>query len=114
MTNRPLKTGPSKEIPEGLPPRKVTRGLLRFREKEASPERGGELWLYTLSDLLLLLVIFFVLLFGMSLSKQEKKNSSLQASVAVAEVREEAPVQILPDRVEAPEKSSSEVTAALE
>jgi hypothetical protein len=91
MKNTALRTVPPEDVSEGLPLKRATRGLSHFRREETPREKGGELWLYTLSDLLLLLVIFFVLLFGMTLSKEEKKPQSLHASVAAAEGREETP-----------------------
>ena len=46
------------------------------------PERGNEIWLVTLSDLLMLLMIFFVVLFGMALQREKKVQQPLQASAA--------------------------------
>ena len=114
MKNTALKTAPPEDVSEGLPLKRSTRGLSRFRQKEAQPDKGGELWLYTLSDLLLLLVIFFVLLFGMTLSKQEKDSHSLHAAVAVAEVRQEAPVEIPPPQIQAPDPPAEEMATGLE
>ena len=114
MKNTALNTAPTEDVPEGLPPKKATRGLSHFRREETPPEKGGELWLYTLSDLLLLLVIFFVLLFGMSLSKQEKNTQSLQAAVGVPGVRQEVPVEIPPAPIQAPEQPAEEMATGLE
>lgn len=45
----------------------------RRRQKKSIPsETGNEIWLLTLSDLLMLLLIFFVLLFGLILSRQSQ------------------------------------------
>src|SRR5512133_2731181 len=45
----------------------------RCRQKKAIPsETGNEIWLLTLSDLLMLLLIFFVLLFGLILSRHSQ------------------------------------------
>ncbi len=114
MRNTALKTAPPEDVSEGLPSKRPARGLSHFRQKEVQPEKGGDIWLYTLSDLLLLLVIFFVLLFGMSLSKEEEKPQSLHASVAAAEGREEAPVEIPPPRIQAPDQPAEEEAAGLE
>jgi chemotaxis protein MotB len=114
MRNTALNTAPTEDVSEGLPLKRTTRGLSRFRKEETQPEKGGDIWLYTLSDLLLLLVIFFVLLFGMTLSKQEKNTQSLQAAVGVAEVRQEAPVEIPPARIQAPDPPAEEKTSGLE
>jgi chemotaxis protein MotB len=43
---------------------------LRFRKRAVTSDAGNEIWLLTLSDLLLLLLISFVLLFGMILHRQ--------------------------------------------
>ncbi|MBN1547858.1 MAG: OmpA family protein [Syntrophaceae bacterium] len=50
-------------------------------------ERGNEIWLLTLSDLLMLLMIFFVVLFGLTLQKQllAKETPDPQANIAAAE-----------------------------
>ena len=45
-------------------------------ENRAETERGNEIWLLTLSDLLMLLMIFFVVLFGMALQREKKADSS--------------------------------------
>lgn len=50
-------------------PLKNTRPL-RSLAKSAPAETGNEIWFLTLSDLLMLLLIFFVLLFGMALKQQ--------------------------------------------
>jgi chemotaxis protein MotB len=48
-------------------------GNPRRRQKIAIPsETGNEIWLLTLSDLLMLLLIFFVLLFGLILHRQSQ------------------------------------------
>lgn len=51
-------------------PLKKTGGSLRSIKKSAATETGNEIWFLTLSDLLMLLLIFFVLLFGITLKQQ--------------------------------------------
>jgi len=46
-------------------------------------DKGTEIWLLTLSDLLMLLMIFFVVLFGLELEHQRKTKQSLQATAVV-------------------------------
>jgi chemotaxis protein MotB len=55
---------------------------LRFQNKPQT-EKGNEIWLVTLSDLLMLLMIFFVVLFGMALQREIKAHPSVQAAAAV-------------------------------
>ncbi len=44
---------------------------------EPQPEKTNEIWLVTLSDLLMLLMIFFVVLFGMALQREKKETQSI-------------------------------------
>ncbi|OGP54923.1 MAG: hypothetical protein A2162_01025 [Deltaproteobacteria bacterium RBG_13_52_11b] len=55
---------------------------LRFQSKPQT-ERGNEIWLVTLSDLLMLLMIFFVVLFGMALQREKKVQRPAHAAAAV-------------------------------
>lgn len=78
---------------------KKTGSSLRSFTKSPPAEEGNEIWFLTLSDLLLLLMIFFVLLFGMTL-KQQGNPQILTASQAEqkqsAAVKEQPAVQQLP------------------
>jgi chemotaxis protein MotB len=47
---------------------------------DAHTERGNEIWLITLSDLLMLLMIFFVVLFSLALQKQYLAKQPTKAS----------------------------------
>lgn len=49
---------------------KKTVSPMRSLTKSVPAEAGNEIWFLTLSDLLMLLLIFFVLLFGMALKQQ--------------------------------------------
>ncbi len=80
------------EAPEELPPLK-RKGPKAHPSagKLSSPEGGNDLWLLTLSDLLLLLTVFFVLLFGLAL-QQKSANPHLPAPQAkMAAGSEETP-----------------------
>ena len=55
---------------------------LRFQNKPQT-EKGNEIWLVTLSDLLMLLMIFFVVLFGMALQREKKAQPPVQAAAAI-------------------------------
>jgi chemotaxis protein MotB len=69
----------------GSPPilmKKVGQKPFRFQSKPQT-ERGNEIWLVTLSDLLMLLMIFFVVLFGMALQREKKAQLPVQAAAAV-------------------------------
>ncbi len=49
---------------------------MRSLSKSAPADSGNEIWFLTLSDLLLLLLIFFVLLFGIALKQQGNTEST--------------------------------------
>jgi chemotaxis protein MotB len=88
------------EVPEELPPlKRKGRQLHSSAGKPSSPERGNDLWLLTLSDLLLLLMVFFVILFGLALQQKSASSDSpvLQAKAAVIpeEIPREKPVPSL-------------------
>jgi chemotaxis protein MotB len=56
-------------------PLKKTVSPLRQLAKTAPAETGNEIWFLTLSDLLMLLLIFFVLLFGITLKQQDTASA---------------------------------------
>jgi chemotaxis protein MotB len=74
----------SGDTPGPLPlPIKKT-GLKPFGfQNRPQMERGNEIWLVTLSDLLMLLMIFFVVLFGMALQREKKAQPTAQATTTV-------------------------------
>ena len=78
---------------EWLPLKRPWPKPLRSKNKQAESEKGYDLWLLTLSDLLLLLMIFFVLLFGMTLQQRGEAHPPPQAT-AVPIKPGEAPVEI--------------------
>jgi len=95
-----------------VPFKKVGKPL-RSLVKPAPEEAGNEIWLLTLSDLLMLLMIFFVLLFGMTLKQQSNPAASpalhTQQALPVA-VTKEQPVK----RDVSPTPAVSDATASLE
>lgn len=92
--------------------KKVARPL-RSLAKPAPVETGNEIWFLTLSDLLLLLMIFFVLLLGITLKQQSNtaatpaQHNEQALPVAVAK---EQPVK----RQASPNPTVSDATASLE
>ncbi|MEN6330401.1 MAG: flagellar motor protein MotB [Smithella sp.] len=92
--------------------KKVARPL-RSPAKPAPAETGNEIWFLTLSDLLMLLMIFFVLLLGMTLKQQSNtaappvQRNEQALPVAVAK---EQPV----NRQVSPNTALSDETASLE
>ncbi|MHB9096820.1 MAG: OmpA/MotB family protein [Syntrophales bacterium] len=70
-------------------------GKPRRRQKKSIPsETGNEIWLLTLSDLLMLLLIFFVLLFGLILHRQS------QAVVALPSLPANPVIAVSPAKME--------------
>jgi chemotaxis protein MotB len=94
--------------PEPVPLRKSAGRPSAGLRRKSVPDSGNDIWFLTLSDLLLLLVIFFVLLFGLSW-QQLKQPSSAPASAgpALAKVPAEAPAAP-PDALTPPPLSSLE------
>lgn len=85
-------------------PLKKTVRPMRSLTKSAPAETGNEIWFLTLSDLLMLLLIFFVLLFGMAL----KQQSSAIVSVATR-TGEVSPVPVMKEQPAAKPVSASPV-----
>jgi chemotaxis protein MotB len=76
-------------------PLKKTVSLMRTLSSTAPAEAGNEIWFLTLSDLLMLLMIFFVLLFGITLKQQSNpiaKEALNTPKVLPAVVTKEQPV----------------------
>ncbi len=72
------------ETPERVPLKKAA-GSLRFRKKTPPADAGNEIWLLTLTDVFMLLMVCFVLLFGLSLQKQKEMAAVPPAPAAPAE-----------------------------
>lgn len=62
---------------------KKAAGSRLFQRKSPTPDAGNEIWLLTLADVFMLLMICFVLLFGMSLYRQ-KETAATAAPPAAA------------------------------
>lgn len=70
MPDAALNRTAGDETPERVPLKKAA-GSLRFRKKAPPADAGNEIWLLTLTDVFMLLMVCFVLLFGLSLQKQK-------------------------------------------
>ena len=92
--------------------RKVVRPLCSLA-KPAPVETGNEIWLITLSDLLMLLMIFFLLLLGISLKQQNNP-----AAPPTLRTQQAVPVAVTKEQPVSPEASPnpviSDATASLE
>ncbi len=65
---------PAAEKTPGPVPRKKAARPQRFQRKSSQTDTGNEIWLLTLTDMFMLLMICFVLLFGMSLYRQKETS----------------------------------------
>ena len=85
MKNRSRESSaPDDNTLGSLPTPMKKAGLKPFRfQSNIQTERGNEIWLVTLSDLLMLLMIFFVVLFGMALQREKGTPLPVQAAAAV-------------------------------
>jgi chemotaxis protein MotB len=79
----PLRTA-GEETVERLPLKKAA-GSPRFRKHSPPADAGNEIWLLTLTDVFMLLMVCFVLLFGLSLQKQKEMAAAPPAQAAPAE-----------------------------
>jgi chemotaxis protein MotB len=102
---------PEKESAPENPPTRMGREPLRLRKGPSQSEKGHDLWLLTLSDLLLVLLIFFVLLFA-TLQQQPEAAHAPAPETAAAVEAEERPVEAPPDQ--ALEATSGEKLSSLE
>jgi chemotaxis protein MotB len=71
MKNKSRIAPAAEQAPDLLPLKKAA-GSKRFRRKSSQAEGGNEIWLLTLTDVFMLLMVCFVLLFGMSLQRQKE------------------------------------------
>ena len=60
----------AEKTPDCVPLKKAA-GSQRFQRKSSQTDAGNEIWLLTLTDVFMLLMVCFVLLFGMSLQRQK-------------------------------------------
>lgn len=84
------------EAIERLPLKKAA-GSPRFRKHAPPADGGNEIWLLTLTDVFMLLMVCFVLLFGLSLQKQKETAAAPPAPAA-------APAERAPQDAEALER----------
>jgi len=96
MKELPIHPAPRENGPERLPLKRTWPKPFRHQNQPSRSEKGHEIWLLALSDLLLLLMIFFVLLFGMTLQQQPQGSYSLWPQVAASTTPEETPVENQP------------------
>ncbi len=92
--NRPIPEEIQNQVPlkrQGNP--------LHFQKRSLPTEAGNEIWLLTLSDLLMLLLIFFVLLFAVILHQQRQAVATPPPPVPVAETppAKTQPLQVVPE-----------------
>lgn len=97
---------------EWLPLKRPWHKPLRSKSKESGAEKGHDLWLLTLSDLLLLLMIFFILLFGLTLQQQAQRSQIPPQAADVPKKSEETPIEIPPPS--APDFASDGILASFE
>jgi len=74
--------GLSEDVFAPLPLKRAGQSSLRLRQREPQTEKGNEIWLLTLSDLLMLLMIFFVMLLGMTLQRLTPIETSQTSSLS--------------------------------
>jgi chemotaxis protein MotB len=98
--------------PDWLPLKRAGRKPLRPKDSLSRSEKGHEIWLLTLSDLLLLLAIFFVLLFGLTFQQQTQGFLSAGTQAQPPATREEPSSEAPPANAE--ESSSKGILTSLE
>ncbi|NPV04512.1 MAG: OmpA family protein [Syntrophaceae bacterium] len=79
----------------GRLPLKKAAATLRFQKKSPPADAGNEIWLLTLTDVFMLLMVCFVLLFGLSLQKQKETAAAPPAAVAAPAERAPQDADIL-------------------
>jgi chemotaxis protein MotB len=86
-----------------------------LQKRSIPAETGNEIWLLTLSDLLMLLLIFFVLLFGLTLHQQSKTVAPPPLPVNAIPVMPASSTETQPSPPEAiPGFSPTEAASSLE
>lgn len=92
------RTGP-------LPVKRANHQPVRSLDK-AGTDKGTDIWLLTLSDLLMLLVICFVILFGMGLQKQ-KETANIAARTEARKIQTEEQASLVNVNPSSATKSAS-------
>jgi len=109
MKNASRIPSAAEQIPDPVPLKKAA-GSQRFQRKSSHAETGNEIWLLTLTDVFMLLMVCFVLLFGMSLQRQ--KEAAVTATPPAAAMTP-APAAQTPPAVQAVPSLESELLAVL-
>jgi len=104
------RISPAAEQAPDPAPLKKAAGSQRFQRKSSRTEAGNEIWLLTLTDVFMLLLVCFVLLFGMSLHRQ--KETAVTATPPAAAMMPVPAVQT-PPAVQAIPSLESELLAIL-
>lgn len=93
-----------------IPIKRTVTGTIRSTSSSQT-EKGNEIWLLTLSDLLMLLMIFFVVLFSLTLQKQfqtGQSHKSARNTSAITKIAAPAETTVaVPSSVHSPEKEMS-------
>jgi chemotaxis protein MotB len=120
MSNLKAKQTPG-DAREAAPAQRRTRpGLLARPQRDADNHKGNDIWLTTLSDLLMLLVIFFVILFGMEMQKPKHATEppapveTAQTAVQVKTDNTFKPVAARPETPAPPASVEKELSTILE
>jgi chemotaxis protein MotB len=77
-------------------------------------DKGTEIWLLTLSDLLMLLMIFFVVLFGLELEHQRKTKQLLQATAGTQTKPQQQELLAHASVIPHPSPTKAAISASLE
>jgi chemotaxis protein MotB len=99
----------AEKAPDWVPLKKAA-GSQRFQRKSPQTDAGNEIWLLTLTDVFMLLMVCFVLLFGMSLQRQ-KETAVAEAPPATAMIP--VPAAQAPPAIQADSSLESELLAIL-
>jgi len=83
-------------------------------QPKAPTDKGTEIWLLTLSDLLMLLMIFFVVLFGLELEQQRKTKHLLQATATTQTEPKQQEILAQASAVPDPSSANAKMSASIE
>jgi chemotaxis protein MotB len=98
-----ISLSPQENAREWIPLKRNLGRPLRLPDNHSRSEKGQDIWLLTLSDLLLLLMIFFVLLFGITFQQQPQTSISPEWQMEPPIKSEETSVVIPPKSSISPE-----------
>ena len=109
MTDKPGNTVP----PPPIPIQRTIPKSGRYQHKPQT-DKGAEIWLLTLSDLLMLLMIFFVVLFGLEMEHQRKSKQLLQATATAQTEPEQQEMLAHASVIPPPSSANATMSASLE